>query len=469
MLIVGRALGFYVGKLLWPAGQMAIYPKWDLNPAAALQWLWVVGAIAVAFAFLLTRRTLGRAPAATALMFFVIIAPVLGFAEYNYFGSSYVADHLAYHASICFVALVVAAASWAWSKTRLSWAARVPACAAVIIALGIPTWRHATLFKDAETLFSHNLRLNPARVQSPPLPWVRLGGKGRLPGPQPTTTRGQSKSNRAMPRSHGALASALVRLGRRDEALAEYRTAISLDPDDPFALNDYANLLADGKDYDGALALYEQATSKRPGQPDILFNLAACLDERGRTSEALQRYRDCLRSGGPPVRLRLRIAVSLAKLGRTDEAVAEFSQVVRDEPGNADARYNLAKTLAIQGDLSRAVGEYREVLRRRPDHPQTLNNLAWLLATAPDAQIRDGREALRLATLANAMAGGTNPGVLDTLAVACAETGAFDEATSAARRALDITDRQREPNLARGLAERLSLFEARRSYKTGAR
>jgi Flp pilus assembly protein TadD len=73
-----------------------------------------------------------------------------------------------------------------------------------------------------------------------------------------------------------------------------------------------------------------------------------------------------------------------------------------------------------------------------PDWPPALNGLAWLLATHPDATVRNGPEAVRLAERACAVTSRRNPELLDTLAAAYAEAGRFPEAINAAQEAITL-------------------------------
>ncbi len=65
-----------------------------------------------------------------------------------------------------------------------------------------------------------------------------------------------------------------------------------------------------------------------------------------------------------------------------------------------------------------------------------LNNLAVLLATAPEAGLRNGAEAVQLAERACALTANRNPVMLTTLAAAYAEAGRFEEAIQTAQQAI---------------------------------
>ena len=66
------------------------------------------------------------------------------------------------------------------------------------------------------------------------------------------------------------------------------------------------------------------------------------------------------------------------------------------------------------------------------------NDAAYALATSPDSRLRDGPRAVELARRAAAGSGEGLPNVLDTLAVAYAETGDFALAREAAHRAIAL-------------------------------
>ncbi len=95
----------------------------------------------------------------------------------------------------------------------------------------------------------------------------------------------------------------------------------------------------------------------------------------------------------------------------------------------------LARMLARRGQVDRAVSVYRGAAAHSPNDVDVLNGLAWLLATCRDDDIRDGPEALRLATRASRFAVGERWDVLATLGAACAEVGQFTWAAQCAHRA----------------------------------
>ena len=149
LLLAGRAIWFYLGKLAWPADLIFIYPHWNVDTHAAWQWLFPAGAaMLLAGAWLVRKRSQG--PLAGLLFFVGTLFPVLGFINVYPFIFSYVADHFEYLASLGIFAL--AAAAWArWSQTVPNLQGRFfPAltAAAILLLLGTLTWRQCAIYRD---------------------------------------------------------------------------------------------------------------------------------------------------------------------------------------------------------------------------------------------------------------------------------------------------------------------------------
>ena len=135
LLIAGRALWFYAGKLAWPTALCHVYPRWKIVDTDITQWLYPVSAVALLAVLWLLRRRIGRGPLAATLIFAGVLAPVLGFFNIYYMRFSFVADHFQYHASVALIAL--AAAGMALVAARLGQSALlVSACAAARCWLG---------------------------------------------------------------------------------------------------------------------------------------------------------------------------------------------------------------------------------------------------------------------------------------------------------------------------------------------
>jgi hypothetical protein len=90
--------------------------------------------------------------------------------------------------------------------------------------------------------------------------------------------------------------------------------------------------------------------------------------------------------------------------------------------------------------------------------PIVLNNLAWILAANPDAEIRNGPEAIRLAEQACQLTGYKGPMLVGTLSAAYAEAGRFDEAIDTVKKAMELAEAAGNSQLAGKDKEMLALF-----------
>lgn len=115
VLLAGRAVWFYLGKLLWPAGLVFFYPRWDFSRVEWWAFLFPVGAVGLAIAAWAVRAR-WRGPLASLLIFVFALAPALGFVDVYPFRYSFVADHFQYLASLGVIVFGSAVAATWWER-----------------------------------------------------------------------------------------------------------------------------------------------------------------------------------------------------------------------------------------------------------------------------------------------------------------------------------------------------------------
>jgi len=116
-LLAGRAIFFYLGKLIWPAPLIFIYPRWEINPAAAWQYLYPVAVLGL-IAALAFGKNRTRGALAGFLFFAGSLLPALGFVNVFPFVYSYVADHFQYLA--CLGVMAAVAGGWGVLADRVA-------------------------------------------------------------------------------------------------------------------------------------------------------------------------------------------------------------------------------------------------------------------------------------------------------------------------------------------------------------
>jgi Flp pilus assembly protein TadD len=88
-----------------------------------------------------------------------------------------------------------------------------------------------------------------------------------------------------------------------------------------------------------------------------------------------------------------------------------------------------------------------------------------LLATHPDAAVRDGAEAVRLATRAVELSKTNDVDMLDTLAAAQAETGKFAQAAATAQQAIALAQQRGQGEIAGAISNRLERYQQGRGWR----
>lgn len=284
-LLAGRALGFYAAKLVWPADLTFIYPRWEIDPRSAADWLPLL-AVAGLLGGLFRIRRRSRAPLAVALLFGGTLFPALGFFNIYPFQYSYVADHFQYLASVP----LIAAAAAALPSGRQS---VLPLF--LLGGLGVLTWQKAHEYRDSETLFRATIARNPAA-------WMAHNNLGDLLMKSPATLPAAiSHLERAValhpdyPEALNNLGLALTRAGRAQDSLPHLEKSLRLKPSLYQTHNNLGIALASLGRVEEAVRAFERAAALNPTLPNVHENWAKALVLLGRRAAAAERFAEAER------------------------------------------------------------------------------------------------------------------------------------------------------------------------------
>jgi tetratricopeptide (TPR) repeat protein len=223
--------------------------------------------------------------------------------------------------------------------------------------------------------------------------------------------------------------------------------------------------LATSGQLDEAIAQFEASLDLEPDVARTSYNLANALAAQGRLDEAIGRYRIVLAAEPESAETHHNLGIALGKQGDRVGATRHFRDAVRLEPRDAEAHYNLGKALALGGRATEALDHLRRAAQIQTGWAAPVRDAAWLLATWPEAEARDGSEAIALAERAAALTGHGDSRTLDTLAAAYAESGRFDDATRTARQALALAEAAGNDGLAQAIRARLALYRRQTPYR----
>lgn len=423
MLLAGRAVWFYAGKVLWPTGLMFWYPRWSIDQSVWWQYLFPLGlATALGSLWAIRRRT--RAPLAAALYFCGTLFPALGFFNVYPFRYSFVADHFAYLASLGLIAGLSAGLALIVAKWRPGVPERAIAVA-VAVPLFILTFQQSRHFASGEALYRATMAANPTSIlarnnlaalllDGPSAGWPEAG----------ELARAALRINANDAASHNNLGVALQRSGRYAESVAEHREAIRLNPDGPALYYNLGIALTSQGDLEGAVAAYERSLEILPARADALHNLGKVLGQLGRYDEAVDRLRAAAQLAPDSQDILMSLGNVFQLKRDFDDAVTTYAAALTIHPNWGEAEHNLALALRGAGRLDDAVAAFREAERLLPQSSLVQLNFAALLVSMKrlDEAVPHFERALQTVEAARA------PDVHNDFGIVLAMLGRVDQA-----------------------------------------
>ncbi len=253
--------------------------------------------------------------------------------------------------------------------------------------------------------------------------------------------------------------------GNLDEAIRQYRKALHLKPSYPKAYCNLGEIFRNQGNLDEAVIQYRKALRLEPDFAIAHNNMGVALAAQGKLNEAIRHYHQAIQIDPNNASAYNGLGSALQSQGKFDKAISYYRQAIQIDPEYAAAHSNLGVALQLQGRPDEAIGHYRQAIQIDPDLASAHNNLAWILATCPDPGVRKEKQAIKFAELAAELTNYKNAEVLDSLAVAQAATGQFDQAEATAQKAIEIASNAKNNELAAIISKRLKLYKQKKPYQ----
>ena len=419
----------YLGQMFWPSGLAVLYPFTAGSVGLSKVVLSLVLLAGISGGVFVLRR---RRPYLLTgwLWYLIMLAPVIGVLQVGWQAR---ADRYTYLPQIGLYVLL----AWAAADLCAGWRHRrvVLGGLATVILVGLIFCARAqtSYWRNSESLWTHTLACTSGNVEA-----------------------------------HNNLGSVLLKMGRVDEAIAQYQQALQIKPDNAEVHNNLGNVLLQKGQVDEAIVHYQKTLQIKPDSAEAHNNLGNALLQKGRVDEAIAQYQKTLQIKPDSAGACYNLGNVLLKKGQVDEAIVHFQKAMQIKPDYAEAHYILGNILLRKGDVDEAIAYFQKTLQIKPDSLDVLNNLAWLLATSPDAHIRDGVQAVKYAGRACEL---THYGVtllVGTLAAAYAEAGRYDDAIAAAQKACALAAAAGEQGLLRRNQDLLALYLKHQPYHEAA-
>ena len=167
--------------------------------------------------------------------------------------------------------------------------------------------------------------------------------------------------------SYLGLGKSLEKLGQLDEAITAYRRASELDPEADWMQYRLGELLQQRTqlDLEGAIASYRRAIELNP--------------------DDVQAYRKLLQIQPDNLEVWLQLGKVLIKLEQWEEAITPYRRLTELNPDDVQAHYRLGELLIKQGDLEGAIDTLRHSLELSPKSDESYYNLGEALAAQGNA------------------------------------------------------------------------------------
>jgi tetratricopeptide (TPR) repeat protein len=390
LINVPVAYASYLVKMFWPAHLAVFYP---LNLLSRLEVTVAMAALVAISELVWCVRRTSPYWLVGWLWFLGTLMPVIGLVQV---GGAAMADRYTYFPAIgIFLAVALGARDGA-ERFQVSKPIVGATIGLVLAACLVLTHRQLNFWQDDITLFGHAVAV--------------------------------TKNNDT---AHLNLGFALEKMGRKTEAMTEYRAALKLDPNRAETHNNLANL----------------------------------LDDTGHPDEAIAEFQEALRINPKHVAAHNNYGTLLVELGRFAEAMEQYAAAAQSDPADWHALYLTGKVLLKLGRDPEAISYFRRAVQMDPNNPRVLTYLAQVLASDENPRVRDGNTALAMAVKANDLTGGVQPVMFDALAMAYAETGQFADAQRTAAYAVKLATAFEMTNDAAAIQQRLQLYQNHQPFR----
>lgn len=245
--------------------------------------------------------------------------------------------------------------------------------------------------------------------------------------------------------------------GAVPDAIREYRQAIEAAPDNVPARVNLAVALVQTQAYDEAIPHLKAAVQLDPRNVAALFNLASLRHAKGEFNESMELLRKLLQLEPRDVAAQRLLAQSLVAVNQPGDALTLLKEAHQMAPDDEDVLLQLAELLHSQNQREQALELLNQAHAGHPDRGLTAHALARQLATYPDPKLRDGARALQLAKVVHDAS--PNFDHTETLALALAAVGRFEEAIRVQKQLLAAAEQQGATAAAERVLGNLRRFE----------
>ncbi len=300
----------YLEKTFWPVDLTMLYPHPGADLPAAK---WIVATIILVVLSAIALWQVRRRPYVF-VGWFWFVGTLVPASQIVQVGGHAMADRYVYVPHIgLFIALVWSIAEFARERS-VPRSVLATISAVIVLAAAALSVRQAQYWRDGLTLYTHAVAV--------------------------------TDNNHIV---HNNLGRTLVDLGRVDEAIAHYKEALRIEPDELRARINYGNALAAQRRWTEAAEQFVRAVEIDPDYAPARTNFGNVLMQLARFDDALVQFQSAVALEPKSAEIRNSLGACYFQMARYDEAIDAFSEALELNPNYAKAARNLAAARAKLG------------------------------------------------------------------------------------------------------------------------
>jgi len=427
----------YLREMVWPLHLAVFYP----HPRATLP-LWLVGASLLALLVVtaaLIRIRKSYPYLITGWFWYLgMLVPVIGLVQV---GGQAHADRYTYLPQIGIYLMI----SWGVADLTAGWRKRqtilTAAALLIVAALMILASRQVDYWSSSIALWRHTLAVtagNDVAERGLGTALLKIGRLDEAIAHDQAALRIRYEVNGLT-----NLANALFQKGELPEAIAHFREVVRLRPNDSEVRRNLGKALFQSGAIEQSIAEFREALRISPTDSDAAYGLGNALLQKGEAAAAVPYFRKTLDANRNNLAAHYNLGIALQRSGQLDLAMAEFRETLWLEPQKVGAHNNLANALFKKGLTKEAIVEWQTALQVEPDNAELHNNLAT-------AFLKQGRLAEAMAEWRKTLQ--LEPNKIGTeISLAWILATAPEDALRDGRRALELAQQANESSADRNL------------------
>ncbi len=167
-------------------------------------------------------------------------------------------------------------------------------------------------------------------------------------------------------------------LSNYDDALKDYKKAVSIKPDYVDAHFNLGNIFRETGDSNNAIISYKKIIEISPKHDSAMYNLGVTFQELGELDDAIEYYDKALIINPDNEKILLNLGFIYHELDELEEALEYYERVLNLNPENVSTINNIAVIHREMGQVENSIEYYKRAISIKPDYAEVFYNLGFI-------------------------------------------------------------------------------------------